>query len=113
MNLHILDTSNYIYAGAFTNQYIERGVRESNGVYSANDAPIGGVKFLVNTIAKILKEDPDCVIMPVFDRTPEIKRQMYLDAYGDPYGYKGTRASKPSTITKQKEYRPYNKSSLL
>ena len=104
MNLHILDTSNYIYAGTFTNQYISRGIRETNGTYGANEAPIGGVKFLLNSIARILKDDPDAVIMPVFDRTPEIKRGMYLEAYGLQYGYKGTRAAKPMNIDKQKEY---------
>lgn len=104
MNLHILDTSNYIYAGAFTNRYVARGVRETNGTYGANEAPIGGVKFLIDSISNILKSDPDCVIMPVYDRTPEIKRGMYYDTYGDQYGYKGNRPKKSIDIDRQKNY---------
>lgn len=103
MVLHILDTSNYIWAGAFSKKYIARGVRESNNEYCANEAPIGGVRFLLSQVAKLSRDDNN-IIMPVFDRTPEIKRSMYQEAYGDPYGYKGNRPTKPIDINHQKDY---------
>lgn len=104
-NLHILDTSNYLYAGSYYNKkYISRGVRESNGDYCANKAPIGGVAFLISSIRNILINDPNAVIMPVFDRTPEIKREAYASFIGDPFGYKGKRGSKPPALIQQKDY---------
>lgn len=101
MELHILDTSNYIYAGAFGKLYISRGVRQSGGEYEANEAPIGGVRFLLKNVFSF---PTDAVVMPVFDRTPTIKREMYADLYGDQFGYKGTRPTKTVDITYQKEY---------
>ena len=92
MNLHIFDTSNYLYAGSAGRcPLISRGIRESAGEYMDNVAPIGGVKFLLSEISKFISDDN--VLMPVFDRTPEIKRQMYYEAFGDMYGYKGNRKS--------------------
>lgn len=102
MDLHILDTSNYIYAGAYSNKVIARGVRETNGEYCSNEAPIGGVLFLLRQVRALTTEDS--VVMPVFDRTPVIKREMYENAFGNPYGYKGTRPAKREDISMQKEY---------
>lgn len=102
MDLHIVDTSNYIYAGSFSKKVISRGVRESEGEYCANTAPIGGVLFLLKQVRELTNDDT--VVMPVFDRTPEIKRDMYTNAFGDPYGYKGNRPKKNMDVTYQKEY---------
>lgn len=103
MDLHILDVSNYIHQGSYGKYYINRGVRETNGEYEPNDAPIGGVKFLIDKLAQLIG-NPNNVVIPVFDRTPTIKRKMYFDAYGDEYGYKGTRTKKSNTIGIQREY---------
>lgn len=103
MVLHILDTSNYIYAGsAYSTSWIARGVRETNGSYSANEAPIGGVKCLLNNVFRLT--GPNSVVMPVFDATPTIKREMYADAFGDPYGYKGNRKKNKTNVAGQKDY---------
>lgn len=102
MILRIFDASNYIWAGAFSKRVISRGVREDNGEYIANQAPISGVRFLITQIANLV--DENTVIMPVFDRTPTVKREMYNEAFNDPYGYKGKRATKPFDITFQKDY---------
>lgn len=101
MELHILDCSNYIYAGAFSNKAIARGVREDNGEYRANDAPIGGVRFLLRQISALMRPGVD--IMPVFDRVPEIKREMYRTAFGYD-GYKANRPPKKIDITEQQRY---------
>lgn len=89
MVLHILDTSSYIYAGNVQDTVIVRGVREDNGAYAENSAPIGGVEFLVKRCSELNKLDN--VIMPVFDAPPTIKREMFEEAYGNIGGYKGTR----------------------
>lgn len=102
MELHILDTSNYIYAGAFGKKVVTRGVRETSSEYCANSAPISGVQFLLRNVRALTRDDT--VVMPVFDRTPEIKRDMYTNTFGDPFGYKGTRPQKSIDITYQKEY---------
>lgn len=97
MNLQIFDCSNYIYAGCRSNMVIARGIREDNGEFIRNAAPFGGVQFLLKNISLY---SPDTnVIMPVFDKTPTIKRQMYADVFMDEYGYKGNR-----TPHKHKEY---------
>lgn len=102
MDLHILDTSNYIYAGSFNNKVISRGVRETNGEYCANNAPIGGVLFLLKQARELTNDNT--IVMPVFDRTPDIKRDMYTNVFGNPYGYKGNRPAKKIDISYQKEY---------
>lgn len=109
MELHILDCSQYIYAGSYgistsrsSGAKISRGVRETDGVYGENSAPIGGVRFLINQAAALCGEDR--VVMPVFDRTPNIKREMYKDAFGSEYGYKGNRKAAGSEIHLQKDY---------
>lgn len=102
MKLRILDTSQYIYAGAYKSATISRGVRETNGEYEENSAPIGGVRFLINSAAKLCSDDT--IVIPVFDRTPTIKREMYADTFGDTHGYKGTRKQLDSSIGIQKDY---------
>lgn len=102
MELHILDCSQYIYAGSYSTVRISRGVRETDGVYGENWAPIGGVRFLINQAAALCGEDR--VVMPVFDRTPNIKRDMYKDAFGLEYGYKGNRKQPAPEIALQKTY---------
>ncbi len=101
MFMRIMDCSNYIYAGSFSKSYISRGVRESNGEYAANEAPIGGVRFLLRQVHELMSQDT--VVVPVFDRQPEIKRQMYEEAFGR-QDYKGNRPAKKINITGQQRY---------
>ena len=103
MNLHILDTSNYIYAGSFHNQKIVRGVREYDGEYSENSAPIGGVSHLLNGIKNIIYKHPDDLIVPVFDSTPNLKRALFSEVYGQNCLYKGNRKKADRSIGMQKE----------
>lgn len=103
MDLHLFDTSNYIYAGARSGTEVVRGVIQSGGPYCSRSAPVGGIMFLLKWM-NYFSEQGDSIAMPVFDRTPVIKREMYTKAFGDPYGYKGTRAPKPKGIEPQKEY---------
>ena len=102
MYLHILDMSNYLYAGRSAKRVVARGVRETDGKYESNEAPVGAVYFCLSQVANLTSANS--VVMPVFDRTPTIKRQMYEQCFGDPYGYKGNRPAKPSDFEIIKEY---------
>lgn len=103
MDLHLLDCSQYIWAGAFSKMRIVRGVRETNGEYCENGAPIGGVMFLLRRATELLSDNS--IVMPVFDSTPTIKREMYYNTFGDEFGYKGTRRAVPENcIKEQKDY---------
>ena len=105
MNLHLFDCSNYIYAGASRGKeqpHVTRGIRESNMDYTANTAPIGGVRYFINELEKYTHSD--AVLMPVIDSTPTIKRKMYYDLFGLEFGYKGNRPAPPEYIPLQKEY---------
>lgn len=102
MILRILDCSQYIYAGSYKNAVISRGVRETDGQYSENWAPIGGVRFLVQQAAKMVSDDT--VVIPVFEGTPTVKRQMYYEVFGDEFGYKKGRKTHGNDISIQREY---------
>lgn len=103
MDLHLLDCSQYIWAGSYSKARITRGVRESNGEYCENSAPIGGVLFLIKHAAELSRNGD--VVMPVFDSTPELKREMYYKTFGEEYGYKGTRKQTSDMFIKeQKDY---------
>ncbi len=84
------------------NMWIERGVRQVDGAFAANDAPIGGVKFLLDAIFKL--NNRNNFIIPVFEKSPTIKREMYKRLFGDEYGYKGKRPPKKKGINEQKTY---------
>lgn len=102
MELHILDMSNYLYAGRSSHKFITRGVREDNGAYCANRAPIGAVKYCLDQVRLLMGKYSH--VIPVFDSTPIIKREMYAQAFGDPYGYKAGRAEKPADFNNIRDY---------
>lgn len=105
MVLHILDASNYCYAGGINEKaVVVRGVRENNGAYEENGAPIGGVRFLLSQVFKLDKADN--VVMPVFDSPPKFKEEMFDQLYGGARKYKGTRpeSSARSTAHISREY---------
>lgn len=102
MDLRILDCSQYIYAGSYKNAVISRGIREVDGEFSENAAPIGGVRFLVTQAASLVNDNT--VVMPVFESKPTVKRQMYFDVFGEEYGYKRGRKSHGDDIPLQRDY---------
>lgn len=108
MILHIMDTSNYCYAGEMGREtVIVRGIRENNGAYEENSAPIGGVRFLLSQVFKLDKGDN--VVIPVFDSPPKIKEKMYTDLFGEGRTYKGnrqhTKARSNAHISRQYAYK--------
>lgn len=102
MELHLLDMSNYLYAGRSSQKFITRGVRETDGAYAANRAPIGAVKYCLDQVRTLMGSNS--IVMPVFDSTPTIKREMYERTFGDPYGYKAGRRDKPKDFNPTRDY---------
>lgn len=104
MYLHILDCSQYIYAGYNGNKsgkWITRGVRETNGEYESRTANVNGVMHLLNEINRFNKELN--VVIPVFDRPASIKREMYKDTFGYD-GYKANRGEPNWDIIRQRRF---------
>ena len=99
--LHILDASNYIYIGTAKKESAIRGVRECDGEYVPNRAPIGGVTFLASRVLRILESGED--IFVAFDRTPIYKKEMYKKVFGHEKEYKGQR-KKNLGIFQQKNF---------
>ena len=99
--LHIFDASNYIYIGNAKKENAIRGVRECDGEYVPNRAPIGGATFLMSRIIPILEADEDIFI--AFDRSPKYKAEMYKRVFGYEKTYKGQR-KKDTGIFKQKDF---------
>jgi hypothetical protein len=100
--LHILDCSNYIYVGTFRNVNAVRGVRESDGDYIPNKAPIGGVTYMADNILNILSLKDNDIIL-AWDRKPTNKQADYLNFLGFEKEYKGQR-SKNFDVFKQKTF---------
>lgn len=99
--LNILDMSNYIYIGNAKKQYVIRGVREDDGQYIPNKAPIGGTTFLAEHILRILRSKED--ILLAIDRRPDIKKDQYEKTFGFAKEYKGQR-NKDLSVFKQKAF---------
>lgn len=86
--LHILDVSNYIYIYNYTKITASRGVREVDGVYVSNSAPVGGVVGLAREVKKIVSRGE--YVLLCFDRFPEQNREIYQRVFGN-IGYKAQR----------------------
>lgn len=99
--LHIFDASNYIYIGNAKKENAIRGVREQDGEYIPNRAPIGGVTFLASKIIPILEVGEDIFI--AFDRKPDYKHEMYKKVFGYEKEYKGQRKHDHG-VFKQKDF---------
>lgn len=100
MILKLLDVSNILYIGNSSKYKISRGIREVDGAIEANVAQAGAIRYLISFIQKI--REPDCVIVPVMDREPLVKREEYGKVFGDTYGYKAGRPRVlPNDVTKQ------------
>lgn len=99
--LHIFDVSNYIYIGNVKHENAIRGVRECDGQYIPNRAPIGGITFLTNKILQVAERKEDMFL--AFDRKPTLKQKMFKDTFGFDKEYKGQR-TRDLKIFLQKEY---------
>lgn len=107
MILRIIDCSNLIYAGYYGNRRkptICRGVREKDGMWEDASIPVGGLNFALKFIYSLKDENTD--IIPVFDKSPRIKNQMYSDTFGAA-SYKAGRG-KSATPTQIRDIR-FNK----
>lgn len=98
--LHIVDVSGMVYAGSRKNEIATRGVRESEGAYVANRAPIGGCTYVADKLIQIVNSGEDIVVC--FDRYPKKKHDMYFGTFGWD-GYKAKRG-KNSDVYKQKDF---------
>lgn len=101
MNLHIFDVSQYIAAGAVRSDMFLGDVIEDGGIYRSKEMPVGGVKFLLNTIYEFKQKENELVF--VFDSTPRIKREMHEKAFPSLGGYKGKRPKKLPGIILQRD----------
>ena len=97
MKLHLFDMSNFIYTGIAMKDCIQRGVREVDGFWEANSLPIGPLVYFFNFIKGV--DYTKNVVVPIFDRVPEKKRQLYTDVLGTEQSYKGTRVKKNNHVT--------------
>lgn len=101
MILHIFDVSQYIAAGAVRDDTYCGGVTEDNGLYRSRQIPVGGVKFLLNTIYDFYKPGNELVF--VFDDVPYVKREMHERAFPTLGGYKGKRPRKLPKVVLQRD----------
>ena len=100
--LHIFDVSNFIYAGNYRNTNATRGVREFDGMYEPNRAPVGGITYLADAVLETMLGDTNDILL-AFDRKPEKKREDYTNVFGYNSDYKGQRTP-DYKIFLQKEY---------
>ena len=96
MILHLFDMSNFVYSGLDMKDSIQRGVREVDGFWEANSMPIGPLKYFFNFIKGV--DFTKNIIVPIFDRAPEKKKELYTDIFGDKQSYKGTRVRKNNHV---------------
>lgn len=99
--LHIFDVSNFVYIGNVKKDSAVRGVRECDGAYIPNKAPVGGVTFLAEKVLNVLNCGEDVFL--AFDRKPEYKLKMYKEVFGHEKEYKGQRL-KNTGVYKQKDF---------
>lgn len=98
--LHILDVSNYIYVYNFLNISASRGVREVDGYYVSNSAPVGGVVGLAREIKRITGQGE--YVLLCFDRYASRNKDLYKSVFG----YDGYKSQRPnnSKIYVQKDF---------
>ena len=98
--LHIFDVSNYIYVYNFLNISASRGVREVDGIYVSNVAPVGGVVGLAREVKKYILQGE--YVLLAFDRYADHNKELYKQIFGSS-GYKAQRPSN-SKIYIQKDF---------
>lgn len=102
MVLHIVDISNALYAGMFSDFWVSRGVHEIDGQWKARRGFVGPIRFTLRILREMM--GPNSIVIPVMERTPTIKRKMYYDLTGDEFGYKAGRKEKPEHFDAVKDY---------
>ena len=65
-------------------------MREYDGMYEPNRAPVGGITYLADAIIDTVKSRDDDIVL-AFDRKPEKKREDYHNVFGFDVSYKGQR----------------------
>jgi hypothetical protein len=94
MQVHIFDTQSYLYAGGYySRRRVSLPIKQSGGEYKAMEMDVSASTYLFNEITRFRRKDVELVF--VYDSTPTIKRQLYFELFGDPYGYKAGRSEKP------------------
>lgn len=87
--IHILDASNYIYAGLAYTKYMSVDVIEVAGYYQDGVVPISGVRFLFKEYMKLIANGDRAII--AFDSTPTIKYELSKKLYFGERNYKENR----------------------
>ncbi|MBQ2885925.1 MAG: hypothetical protein IJE43_19540 [Alphaproteobacteria bacterium] len=99
MNLVLVDTSNYIYAGS-KNLWVNRGFIKDSFVEAS--APCGGMAYVLNPLFEH-NLDKDVVVYCI-DSPPMYKRMIHEKYFQG--GYKGNRKAPEKDIILQKKYIP-------
>ena len=99
MNLHLIEASQFLYAGP-KDRYITRGGHKTDKGWAPYDLPIGGISFLLNAVKEWQSENDEIVFC--IDYPPTVKREifeLYLSDFGQ---YKGNRPPASEAIKFQK-----------
>lgn len=97
MNLHLFDTSEYIYSGS-RNLWILRGCMQTPLGFIDASLPCGSLAYVLNTFFE-WQEDDD-VLVYCLDSPPKYKRELHEKYFEG--GYKGNRQPPPKEIIVQK-----------
>jgi hypothetical protein len=100
-DLHLFDTSNYIFGGDVNNATVVRGIVKDQGVFRPREMPVGGINFLLNTINEFNPDNNDLVY--VFDSTSDYKYDLFSKVLPNYGGYKGTRQRTPLSVVWQRK----------
>ena len=99
MNLHLFDTSQYIYSGS-RDKYIVRGGRNTDAGWLPNKLPVGGISYLLNVMKEWYDENNEIVFC--IDNPPHVKREIFETFLSDFGRYKGNRPGAEEAIKFQK-----------
>lgn len=94
MEIHVFDTQSYLYAGGYySRRRVSMPIKQTGGKYQAMEMDVSSSCYLFNETTRYRRPGVDLLF--VFDSTPTIKRQLFTELFGDPYGYKAGRQEKP------------------
>lgn len=97
MNLHLFDTSEYIYSGS-RNLWILRGCIQTGDSFVDASLPCGGLAYVLNSFFEWGGDNE--VLVYCLDSPPEYKRALYSQFFNG--SYKGSRPAPPKEISIQK-----------
>lgn len=101
MNLHLFDTSEYIYSGSKNLWILRGGMHTAEGFVDAS-LPCGSLAYVLNTFEEWGGENE--VLVHCIDSPPVYKRALHEKYFFG--GYKGNREAPPKEITIQKQMVP-------